>query len=68
MENLTEFQRGILYAVALVQHDGATSLAADILRQSGFTDLDCSALDECDKDALREVIQEQGINLVGLNT
>ena len=64
---LTEFERGVLYATAIVQMTAdQPDIAADILREAGFTELDCSSLDECDKDALRVVNKEKGMCLAGL--
>lgn len=66
-KKLREFERGVLYAVAVVQMTANEPvIAADILREAGFTTLDCSSLDDCDKEALRVVNQEKGMRLTGL--
>jgi len=68
MAKLTQFEHGYLCAVATLQNiEGSPSLAADILKQAGFSDRDCSELDEVDKAALREVNKEPDMGLQGLN-
>ncbi|HEK0807598.1 TPA: hypothetical protein SMP81_002171 [Proteus mirabilis] len=63
---LTEFQEGIIYAVVLLQilHDKPTA-GADILRESGLDNIDCSNLDDYYKEALK-VINDNGMSLKGL--
>lgn len=67
-KHLTEFQRGVLYAASIVQMTAnEPGIAADILRSAGYTELDCSSLDDCDKEALRVVNQEKEMQLRGLH-
>ena len=67
MAKLSQFEHGYLCAVATLQTiEGSPSLAADILKQAGFSDRDCSELDEMDKVALREVNKEADMDLQGL--
>ncbi|CDL86678.1 hypothetical protein [Xenorhabdus cabanillasii] len=64
---MTEFQHGFMVAVALLQHlSDQPIIAADILSEAGFQNLDCSELDEYDKSALRIINNEIGIKLLGL--
>lgn len=68
MAKLTEFEHGFFCAVSVLQTiEGSPSLAADILKQAGFSDRDCSELDEMDKAALREVNKEPDMELQGLD-
>jgi hypothetical protein len=62
-----DFKHGILYSAAQIinMHDDPVC-AADLLRESGYADEDCSFLEEYDKEALRKLIGERGINLKGL--
>lgn len=65
---LTDFQRGVLYAVSMLQITAdSPNLGADILKEAGFAHLDCSDCDEMDKEALRIINQEKGMSLQGLN-
>ncbi|HCE7248666.1 TPA: hypothetical protein NHR53_006674 [Pseudomonas aeruginosa] len=65
---LTEFQHGVLYTAAQVQrlHDESV-VAADLLKQAGLAQADCSELDAYDKESLREVNTVSGMALTGLN-
>jgi hypothetical protein len=68
VEELTEFAKGILYAAAIVQAVARTPvIAADILREAGLTHANCAELDDYDKQHLRVVNQERGINLKNLD-
>lgn len=66
-KKLTEFERGVLYAAVHLQRGpNESGLAAYLLRESGFSDLDCSELDEYDKEALRVINEEKDMALLGL--
>ncbi|MDO8728515.1 MAG: hypothetical protein Q7K26_01340 [bacterium] len=68
MEELTEFAKGILFAAAIVQATSRTPvIAADILREAGLTHANCAELDDYDKENLRIVNKERGINLQNLD-
>lgn len=45
----------------------ASGIAVDILKSAGFTELDCIELDDMDKEALRVVNSERGMNLKNLD-
>ncbi|HEK1806884.1 TPA: hypothetical protein SMR79_003444 [Proteus mirabilis] len=64
---LTKFQEGIIYAVVLLQklHDQPT-MGANILQEAGLDGIDCSKFDEYDKEALRIINNNYGMNLRGL--
>ncbi len=67
MKTLSEFDHGILYAAAIVQATaGQPVIAADILREAGLANADCAELDDYDKEHLRVVNKEYGINLRNL--
>lgn len=67
-KKLTEFEQGVFYAAAIVQITAdQPGIAADIVKSAGLQNHDCSELDEMDKDALRVVNEEQGMNLKGLS-
>ncbi|HBN7797521.1 TPA: hypothetical protein NOE63_006672 [Pseudomonas aeruginosa] len=65
---LTKFDHGVLYAAAQVVrlHD-EPQVAADVLKQAGLGQADCSKLDEYDKESLRAVNTIPGIGLTGLD-
>jgi len=64
---LDRFSHGVLYAAAQVQrlHD-EPQVAADLLKNAGLAQVDCSSLDEYDKESLREVNKIRGMGLTGL--
>lgn len=64
---LTKFQYGIIHAaVILVRlHDQPTA-AADILKECGLNDIDCSKFDKYDKEALIVINETHGMKLKGL--
>ncbi len=64
---MTEFEQGALIATGLLNalHDQPT-MAADVIRQMGLQDTDCSAMDEYDKINLREIEDSESIGLTGL--
>lgn len=66
---LTKFELGVFYAAAQVVrlHD-EPQVAADVLKQAGLAQADCSKLDEYDKESLREVNKMSGMGLTGLTT
>lgn len=61
---MTEFQQGFFTAVALLM---ATSdqptMAADIVREAGFDGVDCSAMDDFDKEQLQLLVEQEGLSL-----
>jgi hypothetical protein len=64
---LIEFEQGILCAVGLVcKIADQPVIAANILREVGLTNADCSSLDDYGKLNLMAVSQERGINLINL--
>lgn len=67
MARLTKFQHGIFYAAAMVVrlHD-EPRVAADVLKEAGLSNSNCSELDEYDKEILRVINQETGMSLTGL--
>lgn len=68
MEELSEFEKGILYAAAIVQATAQQPvIAADILRESSLTHADCSDLDNFDKEHLRVVNREHNMYLQNLD-
>lgn len=62
------FEDGLFYAAAQIQrlHDEPT-VAADVLKQAGYANHDCSAFDEYDKESLREINKIHGMALTGLD-
>lgn len=68
MKKLTDFEKGILTACAIIQatHDDPT-VAADVIRESGLQDADCSGLDDFDKEYLKIIQEQERLNLTGLN-
>ncbi|HDN2510141.1 TPA: hypothetical protein P1K35_000276 [Providencia rettgeri] len=67
MSELTDFQEGIIHAVVMLQklHDQPTA-AADILKECGLDNVDCSDFDGYDKEALIVINEEHGMRLKGL--
>ncbi len=65
---LTKFEHGVLYAAAQVirLHD-EPQVAADVLKQAGLEQVNCSDLDDYDKESLREVNKIYGMRLSGLD-
>lgn len=62
-----DFNAGIMVAASiLVSMHNDTILAADIIREAGLSDFDCSGLDEYDLINLRKVNERQGMDLRGL--
>lgn len=64
---LSDFEHGFVTAAALAARLGDPNLAAKMLGQAGFQGLDCSELNEFDKQQLQLVNQQPGINLLGLS-
>ncbi len=64
---LSKFEHGVLYAAAQVVrlHD-EPQVAADVLKQAGLANVDCSKLDDYDKESLREINAISGMALTGL--
>lgn len=65
--NLTEFELGIIHAVVVLQelHD-KPELSASILKECNLSEIDCSELDDYEKDKLRIINGEYFIDLKGL--
>lgn len=42
-------------------------MAADVIREAGLCELDCSAMDEFEKEPLRVINKERGMKLTGLD-
>ena len=55
-----------MFAGLLTRCHDEPSMAADILKEMGLSEYDCSNLDEYDKEPLREVAQVHGMRLRGL--
>ena len=56
----------IIAAAALVRAHDQPTMAADILRECGLTEHDCSHLEEFDKADLRKINRGEGLALKGL--
>ncbi|KPY30289.1 hypothetical protein [Pseudomonas syringae] len=68
MAKLTQFQHGIFYSVAsIVRLHGEPRVAADLLINAGLGNLNCSELEEYEKEMLRAVNTENGMPLTGLH-
>lgn len=53
---MNDFVQGVVYAVSmLVTLNDEPTLAADILEQAGYLDMDCRALDETEQQAMRQL-------------
>jgi len=67
-KGLSAYQEGVVWSaiIVLVAGHGA-HVSADILHGSCCTSLDCSALDDDLKEALRIINQEKGMSLKGLD-
>lgn len=65
---LTEFELGIIHAVVVLQelHD-RPELSADILKECNLSEIDCSALDDYEKERLKIINNENLIDLKGLS-
>lgn len=65
---LTKFEHGVLYAAAqiVLLHD-EPQVAADVLKQAGLAQVDCSKLDDYDKELLRVINTIPGMALTGLD-
>jgi hypothetical protein len=42
-------------------------MAADVIREAGLCELDCSAMDDFEKEPLRVINKERGMKLTGLD-
>ncbi len=68
LKMLSDFQRGVLYAAVHLQNaHNETGLAADLLITAGFSDLNCTELDDFDKATLCEVNKEKDMSLKGIH-
>jgi hypothetical protein len=56
----------LIFAGLLVRCFDEPFLASQVLREMGFTKLDCRHLDEFDKESLRKLNLENGMRLRGL--
>lgn len=64
----TEFEHGVLYAAAqIVRLHDEPQVAADVLKQAGLAQADCSKLDDYDKESFREINAIPGMALTGLD-
>ncbi|MCF5371248.1 hypothetical protein GIW05_01290 [Pseudomonas syringae] len=66
MRPLSEFEHGFLIAAALATRFGDPYLAGKMLVQAGFNSLDCSELNDSDKQQLQLVNKQPGMKLTGL--
>jgi hypothetical protein len=65
---LTKFDHGVLYAAAqIVRLHDEPQVAADVLKQAGLANVDCSKLDDYDKESLRVINTIPGVALTGLD-
>lgn len=66
-KKMNRFDQGILHAAAqmIALHDEPT-MAANVIREAGLTNADCTKLDEYEKTYLRKMKDENGINFRGL--
>lgn len=67
LKPLSDFEHGFVAAAAAAARLGDPNLAAKMLGQAGFQGLDCSELNEADKQQLHLVNQQPGMKLVGLS-
>lgn len=68
MAKLTQFEHGIFYSAAsIVRLHDEPRVAADLLIHAGLANSDCTELDEYEKEMLREVNNETGVSLNGLD-
>lgn len=64
---LSEFEQGILYAVAtLVRPHKLPAIAASIVREAGLGNMDISKIGKYDRDSLRMLNSEEGIAFRGV--
>jgi hypothetical protein len=64
---LSPYAEGVVWSAIIVLIAGhGANVSADILQGAGCTSLDCSALDDDLKEALRIINQEKGMSLKGL--
>lgn len=67
LKELSDFEHGFISAAASAARLGDPNLAAKMLGQAGFQELDCSDLNEADKQQLQLVNQQPGMKLTGLS-
>ncbi|NVL49951.1 hypothetical protein F2S72_09385 [Pseudomonas syringae pv. actinidiae] len=68
MVKLTDFEHGIFYSAAsIVRLHGEPRVAADLLIDAELANIDCSELEEYEKEMLRQVNTEKGVALTGLD-
>ncbi|AZQ13307.1 hypothetical protein [Shewanella khirikhana] len=65
-KQLTEWQKGVLYAAAwMIEMTDQPGDAAELIISAGLEDADCSSLDDYEKERLREV--KKSVGLKGLS-
>jgi hypothetical protein len=69
LKPLSDFEHGFVAAAAAAAAArlGDPNLAAKMLGQAGFQGLDCSELNQADKEQLHLVNQQPGMKLQGLS-
>lgn len=67
LKPLSDFEHGFVAAAAAAARLGDPNLAAKMLGQAGFQGLDCSELNEADKQQLHLVNRQPGMKLIGLS-
>jgi len=66
-ESIEYFMDGVFYAVALLTRlHGVPGMAADVLKEARMETIDCTKLDEFEKEQLRIINNENGMKLIGL--
>ncbi|WP_282363262.1 hypothetical protein [Pseudomonas sp. PS01297] len=66
LKALSDFEHGFVTAAALAARLGDPNIAVKMLRHAGFQALDCSELNDVDKQPLQLMSQQPGMNLTGL--
>lgn len=66
---MNDFAQGVFYAAGLlVTAADQPTLALDILEQAGYLEMDCSDLDDTEKEAMRKLqATESRCNFTGLD-
>lgn len=66
-KRLTEWQKGVFYAAAIVLETAdEPGIAGDIIRSASLGRAHCASLDDFEKDQLRKINGEKGLALTGL--
>jgi hypothetical protein len=66
LKALSDYEHGFVTAAALATRLGDPNLAAKMLGHAGFQALDCSEVNDVDKQMLQLVNQQPGMKLTGL--